>query len=324
VAGLALALVQLAAPAAAPAVAVDGLYQGVVAGDGSDAGRGPAAVEALKQVVVRVTGQRAAAADPALAGLIADARRFAQTFKPAPGGQVAVDFDAAALNDALLAAGQRLWSRERPATLIVLVSEVPGKEHNLGAAGNPEVRREIERNAQLRGLPLAWPTGLDPSAEQAAVGDALAGRLEPLQELAQRFDAAGVLIGHLTTSGATWTWLGPAGGGAAAGPAADAVQLLADGYGAHYALAGAGGGRLVIAVHGVLDLAGYAAATAALTALSNVRGVELEEAAGETLRFRVAFSGEPEALRQAAASGGRLAEDDSAATDGALHFLLRP
>jgi hypothetical protein len=42
------------------------------------------------------------------------------------------------------------------------------------------------------------------------------------------------------------------------------------------------------------------------------------------LRYRVAFSGEPEALRQAAASGGRLVEDDAAASDGALHFLLRP
>jgi hypothetical protein len=324
VAGLALALAQLAVSAAAPAVGVDGLYQGIVPGDGSDSGRGPAAVDALKQVVVRVTGQRAAATDPALASVFADARRFAQTFKPAPGGQVAVDFDAATLNDALLGAGQRLWSRERPLTLVVLFSDVPGMDHNLGAASNPDVRREVERTAYVRGLPLDWPTGLDPGQEQAVIADALAGRLEPLQELARRFDAAGVLVGHLATSGAAWTWLGPGGGGAAAGSAADAVQLLADGYGAHYALAGSGGGRLVVAVHGVLDLAGYAAATAALTALATVRGVELEEAAGETLRYRVAFTGEPEALKQAAASGGRLVEDDSAAADGALHFLLRP
>ena len=69
---------------------------------------------------------------------------------------------------------------------------------------------------------------------------------------------------------------------------------------------------------------GYAQATQLLQALEGVREVAIEEVAGDTLRFRVSFAGDAETLKQTAAQSGRLAPDEEAPADGAVHFVLRP
>jgi hypothetical protein len=304
------------------ATPVEGLYEGIVPGDAASAARPAAATEALKQVIVRLTGRSSAATDPALAALFAEPLRFASTYRSVAGGQVAVGFDAAGLDTALLAAGRRLWGRERPLTLVAVIPSRPGAPPSLMGA-EPELRREIERTAQLRGLPLAWPTGLDAATLQARYADALAGRLEPLQALARQFGADGVLLGRPQPGGGSWSWLGPAGEGSYAGTAGDAIQALADRCGAQFASqATTPGGVLTVTVRGVHDLAGYAAATQALAALEGVREVALEEAEGTALRFRLSYGGDAAALRQAA-QGGRLAFDDEAPADGSVRFVLR-
>jgi hypothetical protein len=322
--GLALGLLGLLLCAAAAATVVDGLYEAVVPGDATEAGRAAAASEALKQVVVRVTGRRAAATEPALAPVYASAPRFAQTFRTVAAGQVAVGFDAAALDAALLAAGQRVWPRDRPLTLVLLVSEAPGAPANLAGAADPDLRHEVDRAAQLRGLPVAWAGGLDALTQQARAGDALAGRLEPLRALARDFGADGVLLGRTGTGGIAWSWLGPAGAGTLVGSATEAIDALADRYGTQFATQDSSTGRLTVVIRGIRDLSAYAAATQVLESIGNVSDVALEEAIGETVSFRLSFTGDPEALRQAATQMARLAPDGDAPADGALHFVLRP
>jgi uncharacterized protein len=311
-------------PGAARGTAVEGLYEGTGTGDATDAGRAAAASDALRQVVVRLTGRRAAASDPALAGLYADARRLARTFRATAGNQLVVAFDPEALEAGLLQAGQRLWSPERPLTLVVLVSARPGAVRSLAGAADPDLRRTVAAAAQLRGLPLAWPSGLPASVEQAYLDDALAGRLEPLKELARQYGAEAVLLGRVTPAATLWTWTGPAGEGGATGAGDEGVQALADRCGAQFATAGARAGQVDAIVRGVRNLEGYAQASTALAALANVRGVALEEASGESLRFRLAFDGDADALRRAVRESGRLVPDDSAPPGGALQLVLRP
>ena len=315
----------LAGPAAtAFGVAVEGLYEGTATGDATDTGRAAAATDALRQVVVRLTGRRAAATDPALAGLYADAPRLARTFRSAPGNQLVVAFDPESLEARLLQAGQRLWSRERPLTLVLLASAKPGAPRTLGGTADPELRRVVVSAAQLRGLPVLWPTGLPASIEQARVDDALAGRLEPLKDLMRQFGADALLVGRVTPAATTWAWAGPAGEGGATGPADEGVQALADRFGAQFAAAGTRAGQVDAVVRGVRDLAGYALATNALAGLANVRSVALEEVSGDALHFRVAFDGDADSLRRAARDSGRFSPDDSAPPGGALQLVLRP
>jgi hypothetical protein len=312
-------------PGLAAGAVVAALYEGIVADDPADEGRVAAAQDALRQVAVRATGRRAAASDPALAGLYADARRYARTFEPVGGGQVAVGFDADAVEAALARAGQPLWGRERPATLVVLVADRPGQPRNLVTGVEADERRAVERAAQLRGLPLVWPAALYPATAQQCIDDVLANRGAALRELARGHGAEGVLYGRATPAGVVWNWLAGDGAGTARGTPADGVDALADQLAAEFASRQTAAiGPVPVVVRGMADLRAYADAVALLQSLPNVRGVMIDSVAGDVARFRVDYRGDVEALRRAASSGGRLGPDVEAAGDGALHFVLQP
>src|SRR3982750_2385861 len=75
----------------------------------------------LRQVLVRATGARDAANDPALAGILANAPQYVIATRPAAtGSATTLVFDAAALERDITAAGRALWPSERPLLLIVL------------------------------------------------------------------------------------------------------------------------------------------------------------------------------------------------------------
>ena len=68
-----------------------------------------AAVQAqagLRVVLVRATGERNAANDPALAGVLAQAQQYVIGTQPARGGAVTLFFDSAALERDITAAGR--------------------------------------------------------------------------------------------------------------------------------------------------------------------------------------------------------------------------
>jgi hypothetical protein len=313
----------LASAAAAGAAGVDAFYEATVTGDGGSAQRPALATQALRALAVRLTGRRAAAQDPALAALYAEAPKLAESYRLVPPGQVAVSFDGAVVEARLAAAGQRLWPRERPATLVLIAGERPAA--GIAGAADADARRELERVAEARGVPLVFAGGLDAGQQQARAQDVLALRLEPLRALARQFGAEGLLLGRVGAQGEVWNWSGPAGSGSYAGAAGEALELLADRYGAQFAVAADGGSRtLKVVVEGVRDLAGYAAATQAFAGLGMVHGVEVEGVAGDRLLLGVSFGGEPEALREAVLSGGRLAPVAAAAEDSALHLALAP
>ncbi len=311
------------APPLAAAATVAGLYEGTVPGEASDAGRGAAAEAALRQVVVRVTGSRAAGADPALAPLYASAARYVQTLRPAAGGLVTVGFDADALDTALVRAGQPLWGRARPATLVVLVLERPDAPRTLVGGVEADEKRAIDRAAQLRGVPLAWPGALDAAATESLVEAAGARRGDMLLEYATRYDASGVLAGRATAAGVEWSWFLPVGQGSVAGAAEDGVHAVADRYAAALT---SGQGNVIallpIVVTGTRGPADLATVAAVLAGIPNVRGVQLERATGGDVTFRVNFRGDLDALRRALAAGGRLLPQEG--EPGTVRFALQP
>src|SRR6187399_1304395 len=126
---------------------------------------------ALRQVLVRATGARDAANDPALAGVLANAQQYVLvTRPPVSGSGLQVVFDATALERDILAAGRTLWSSERPLLVIVLTGGP--------ASGAFESRRQIEGTldaaANRRGQPIrvARPEGLGLPATGDIPGDA--------------------------------------------------------------------------------------------------------------------------------------------------------
>src|SRR5512144_616068 len=93
---------------------------------------------ALRQVLVRATGARDAANDPALAGVLAQASQYVLGTRPAnnSGSVVTVLFDGGALERDITAAGRTIWTAERPVLLVVLTGGP--------ATGAFETRRQVE------------------------------------------------------------------------------------------------------------------------------------------------------------------------------------
>ena len=328
VAGLMVALVW---PLRAPSAPVVGLYEGTVAAtDRSERGLALLYPEALKQVAVRVTGRPGAAVDPALAALFADANRYVQTWRPAGPGQVAVGFDAQAVEAALAGAGQPLWPADRPTVWVVLVLE------RLASSGGftrtlvtrsmtGEERRGLERMAQWRGLNLAWPTS---EGALAVTESAMAGPLESLLAAAREQRAEAVLwVRTSATPGTATQWAFATEGLTQQGRADGGVglQALADAVAGRDAGApGAGLTQVNVVVTGLENFPAYTTVINRLEAQPAVRDLVVVEAAGSFLRLRLRLRGDPAALvRVLAQEGSLLVDPTGTGGDGSLRLRLQ-
>jgi len=258
-----------------------------------------AASEAVRVALVRATGNRNAAADPALAAIVADASRYVVAIRPAAGGAQEVSLDGPGIDRAIQSAGQFLWPRERPLTLIVLEGAQPATDSEL-------TRRSVEAIANARGLPVAV-------VPANTLGVAIAG--EPSRELllpaARRLGADAVLVGRqtganvselwqwsLVSEGTSESWTGALDAGIDG--AVDAFTRAADDAATAPPELDA-----LVAITGVASLRDFAAVSQALARVPGLKRVGLEEASGDTAIFRVAVGGGAEAVGSALESQGR-------------------
>jgi len=113
-------------------------------------GQSAAAVQdAMRQALVRATGRRESADDPALAGVLAEATRYVKSYAVGPRGQSQVVFDGAAVEQAITAAGRSIWDRERPFTLVVLS---PPRNRAAEDAASLEHQDFLSSFCQIRGV----------------------------------------------------------------------------------------------------------------------------------------------------------------------------
>jgi Uncharacterized protein conserved in bacteria (DUF2066) len=277
-------------PQASLAVPVDGLYDGSVTGNSTEAGRSAAAAEALRQVVVRVTGRSAAASEPALQGLYSDAAKYVQTFRSVASGQVTVTFDAGLVDAALAKAGQHVWGRDRPRVYAILVGS---------PASQLAARRDLDAVAVLRGLPVSYPeTAAEPPA------DLRDGRPEALLAWGRSAGAEVVLVLRLGPNASTGTWVGPGGAGSTNGSVEDVFQALADRVGGALATPVTEPGRVRVVVHGVDTLRAYVSVTTAIAGFPSVRSVVVDAVVASTLKLHLVGSADAAVVRKAARDAG--------------------
>ena len=138
-----LALLWLLAAAAANAAPVPSLYAAIVAGSDPQ----HAAQVAMREVLVRLVGSREAGDDPALAGIVEDAKRYVQIERNTTRGATQVIFDGPALRAAVAAAGRSVWDPDRPLVWVLLPA--------LAGSATDDLRSQLNAAAQVRGLPIA-------------------------------------------------------------------------------------------------------------------------------------------------------------------------
>lgn len=260
---------------------------------------GTALQQAMREALVRATGRREAADDPALASIIADAPRYVKNYAAGPRGESQVVFDAAAVEQAITAAGRAVWDSERPFTLVVL--DPPRPRAQADAA-----RAELERVAAVRGLPISLiPLPLTDTAGKPRPADALL-------EDAQRFGADEVLVGRGEGTGADaalqWTLYRHGPGETWSGPLAagidHTVELLVPAAGTTLSQAE---GDTRMRVDNVRSLTDYATVTRLLQATPGVKRANLVAADGTSISFDVTVRGGAAGLEQALAGQAHLA-----------------
>jgi len=278
-------------------------------------GKTPTALqEAMRQALVRATGRRESAEDPALASLVNDAPRYVKSYGTGPRGESQVVFDGAAVERAIAAAGRSVWDRERPFTLVVL-------DPPRARAGEDAARAELERAAAERGLPISLiPLPLTDSAGNPLGADAL------LQS-AQRFGGDQVLVGRGADAGADtplqWTLYTRAMNRSWSGPLAAAIDhtmdVLVPQSGTSLADADA---TTRVQVQGVNSLAAYAAVERLLQSTPGVRRANIAAADAGSVTFEVTARGGAAGLGQALAGSTRLVP--AAGAGGAVVYRYQP
>lgn len=336
----------------APAAVVERLYDATVpVADQTLPVRQEAMAVALGEVLVRVTGQRAAPELPLFADLLAAAPSLVQQYsyevrevvdevtgRPRRELQLSVRFDPRAVQRAAIERGVPVWGSERPATLVWIAWDDGSGRGLLDETAPPELDDALTRAATRRGLPVVTP--LMDLEDRFAVDftDVWGGFDERLLAASERYSPNVILVGRLFRVdaerwGARWTaYDGDDVRYSETPPAlvdavvADGVHWLADQVAVRAAvmpdLLRDGRTRLIVAE--VPALGEYAELFRYLESLSPVAAVALESVDGDRIAFSLELRGTEEQLQRTIALGNRLQPVDAPdALDGSLRYRLR-
>jgi hypothetical protein len=277
------------------------------------------AVSGLRQVLVRATGARDAANDPALSGILAQAQQYVIATRPAGSGSTTLVFDAAALARDVTAAGRALWASDRPLLLIVLTGG-PAFE---SFQSRRQVEGVLDSVANVRGQPIrvARPEALDlPAGSDISTDVALAA--------AQRLGADAVMVGHgeAAIDGGPWRWelAAPGISESWSGSLDEGVNGAADIFARNsQAFAALPEQSILVEVENVPSLRDYARVAAFLGAAGGVQDVHGAEVAGPRATFSVVARGGADSLQSALAGTATLERIDPSA-GGNVAFRYHP
>ena len=292
--------------------------------DRSDTAYTAAFQDAMKSVLIRVTGRRNADEDPALSSLVSNARRYVLQYRAAPDAQVWVAFDGAAIERWLTQNGQPLWGHERPTTLVLLGVQTGAQGGSvLTTDDSSDLKAAISAAAAARGLPLMWPSGAELQKFHIDYSAVSTGSSSTFAEIGRRMGSDGVLIGRASSSSANanvrWTHLFQDRSSEYSGTL-EGVNRAADVYAGMFAASGAVV-PVDIEVSGLNDLRDYASLESYLESLTFISHVSVESLSGDTVRFRLTTRGGLDSLQRALSLNGRL-QPAAAGENGIQRFQL--
>jgi uncharacterized protein len=292
--------------------------------------RDAAFVDALKTVVVRVSGRRDAA--ERLGTALNNPRQYVQRFGFTSDNVLQAAFDSRSVDRLLNDAGLPTWGRERPATLVLVSLEAPdGSSTWMDASTVAPERDAITIVAKQRGVPLVWPQmdAQDRIQTSAIVGNPSAAAL---LQMAARYGANAVLLGRARRDGAggafvRWTLAANDNLQESQGAIDAGIHMAADSFASVYSASGSTLDSVALEVSGIGNLNDYATTLNYLENMTVVRSVALEQVAGDTLHFKLAVRGDAAQLKRALALDNKLVPQLSTADPGAterLQFRYQP
>ena len=323
------------------------LYETEVAwSDRGEGDRASAFRQALRQVLVKVTGLRRFADATQIESLVENAQGLVQQYQlrtvEVGLGEASVQeprlwvrFDDGAVERLVRDAGLPVWSRPRPSVLAWVAAESDGSPLMVGAEGSGEIAEILRRGAGSRGVSLSLPL-LDLEDQVLAGPPELWTEAEErLRVASERYQPGSILIGRIQRAvlwEARWLLLlpGTAQRWSTEGDVLDLVidegiQEAIDALAGHYMnpVPETGGATIVASVSGVHDFMGYARTMRYLKSLDEVESVDVLAVVSGRLRIGLKLRTGVAGLRELIALGSTLAEDVGD-VDGALALRLVP
>ena len=306
--------------------------------------RGAAYTEALRQVLLRVSGSELANDEELVALLFPDPRSFVTQFRPGAEESLWVSFDGQAIDQVLRSAGQPIWGAERPLTLVWLAVDWGQGVREIVAADDPErmeqESRSIDRNRMLRervleiaaqrGLPLVFPLLDTTDLQSVTFADIWGGFDEAVIDASERYGADSLLIGRIrpdSNQASRWTYYYGDLEMALSGPPEAALGQVADTLAAEFAI----GGNLpletvVLNVSGVVSIEAYGNLQRMLEEIPLIEGFAVTEVGGDRISYRVEARGGASRLSRALRFKGLLEQEfpDPTALQATLEFYYSP
>ena len=205
-------LVLLLLVLAARADVVDTLYDARVAVEQrGDQALAHAAAEGLREVLVRVSGQRDIASSPAIQPALGKAqsllRQFRYESERRDGRQqlyLDLSFSEVEVNRLLSQSALPVWDKNRPRVLAWLVADDVSGRRFVNAKDHPDIVEALQRAARQRGLPLVFPALDIDDMLQLTTGQLWAMDLAAVRTAAARYRSSQILAGRLTKLSVGW------------------------------------------------------------------------------------------------------------------------
>jgi hypothetical protein len=314
----------------APAHATGDLFtEQVEVSDEAAVTRNAALGRMLEQVLIRVSGNPAIAAQPAATEILQAAPNLVQQYRyrsVEQGGQLVrylwARFDQPAVERLMRERGLPVWV-QRPEVLVWLGVERSGQRELLALEQQPAARDRMLTRAAERGLPLQLP--LMDLEDQAALlpADLWSDYRDAIMAASARYPHDRVLAGRLTDVGngrwrGAWRLLGPADGETFQTTPApldetlrQAVDQVQNRLAARYAPTpgGAASAGVFVRFAGVQSLPDYAALLGVLENLEPVRGLALRSVDRDDLVFEFDLRTDTQNLIRALEGSGRLVSE---------------
>ncbi len=286
---------------------VQDLYSAEVpVADQTPAALASASRDALAEVLVKVSGTAGILRNPEIAKALGGARNQVQQYAyrrgEEPGELYArLEFDGNYVRQLVTAAGEPLWTANRPRVLVWLVLEDSEGRRFVEGESSPELLEVLLAEFGRRGLPVQQP--LYDLADAAAITTDQAWRLDAgaLRSASERYGTQDILAGRLAAlSSGSWSgeWSYFYGGdrsnraSTGASPEAfarEGASMVAESMSARYAVASAGGSGAGVGmmVMGVERYADYAGIVAWLEGLELVDHANIERIQGDRILLRL-------------------------------------
>lgn len=313
-------------PLLAGAVEVGDLYTAEVPWQPGDS-RQNAYRQALREVLVKVTGDPAAARDARAAEMLRQPGGLVLGYGEGDAGELYVSFDGRAVVAEVQKAGLPIWDANRPLTIVWLAVDKGRGDREILAASDRSVddvsarradpadflRERARSVAAARGLPLVFP--LMDTLDQAAVSvaDIQGGFMERVLKASERYRATSILVGKVSTRSADriqWEWMFGTDRQQFNGSVESAGARIADQMSSLFAITGSADiAEAVLYVNGVDAVSDYGALSKRLSSMPQIRSSELVAVQSGELEYRVKLVGGVEQLQAALARDSRFEID---------------